>query len=180
MDSSQKQNIITCVGRWNDNRKNAKGLVKVFLSLKTEWKINLIGNGSSRLKNQIKKMNKEITISSYEKMSHPDIFETFSKTKIFFAPSISESFNLAAAEALYSGCSIVGGSLPSFVYFANAGTNGTLSNTTDAPLLKEALEKDIKKWEQGLYEVNKISSYWQKELSPEIIIPKITEIIKSI
>lgn len=175
-----KNDLITCIGRWDALQKNPKGLIQVLSKTKTNWKINLIGNGSINLANKIKKNNPDILINAQEKITHDEIFLILSKTKIFFAPSIYESFNLAAAEALCCGCSVVGGPIPSFQYFINDNFSGSISDDFDSNSLKLVLEKDIEKWDNGKYNPEEIAKYWRQELSEEKVSKQIIELIKSL
>lgn len=175
-----KADIITCIGRWNDLRKNAKGLVNILSSLKTSWQINLIGLDSLAMEKKIKINNPDLSLTTIEKLSHKEIFTTLEKTKILFVPSLSESFNLAAAEALCCGCSIVGGPLPSFKYFFDENKSGSLARDFKNASLKETLERDIVKWEAKKYEIQKISYNWQQKLNPKKVSEQIIDLIKSI
>lgn len=175
-----KENIITCIGRWDDKRKNATGLRRVFSTLKTDWQINLIGHGSNELMHKIKKDNSKLKLSADEQLPHHDIFKRLASSKIFFAPSVAESFNLAAAEALCCGCSFVGGPLPSFIYFANEGQSGSLAADFHSHALRLALENDINKWKQAEYQTEAIKTYWQQELSQVKISEQIINLIKSL
>ncbi len=172
-----KKNIITCIGRWNDKRKNATALINVLSVLKTDWQINIIGKGSRNLSKKILENNPKILLKIYEKISHKEVFEKLIETKIFFSPSISESFNLAAAEALCSGCSVVGGPLPSFVYFNNNGKSGTLAKDFSMISFEKSLKTDTNKWDKNLYQPLEIASYWQKELNTEKISKQIIDLI---
>jgi len=175
-----KKKVITSIGRWQDTRKNAPGLEQVLGTLKTTWQINLIGPGALSLKNKVKKNNPQLLLQAIENLSHLEIFECLAETKVFFAPSLAESFNLAAAEALCSGCSIVGGPLPSFQYFSQNNQFGTLAKDFKASSLKFALETDLKKWADNLYQPEQIATSWQKELSPEKVGQQIIELIKNL
>lgn len=180
LNINTKKNTITCIGRWDDTRKNAKTLIKVLTKLQTNWSVNLIGYGSLHIAKKIKKNNPKLILSTDEQLDHEKIFNKLSETKIFFAPSVSESFNLAAAEALCCGCSLVGGPLPSFQYFYNNNKTGSLSVNFTPESLLETLKIDLKKWDKNIYQPKQIAAYWQNELNLKKISQQIIELIKSL
>jgi glycosyltransferase involved in cell wall biosynthesis len=178
--NNEKENIITCIGRWDDNRKNSPALLRVLSNFHHDWKIIIIGKGANEIGKKIKKINNKIDIESSEKISHQEVINKLSQTKIFFSPSISESFNLSAAEALCCGCSLVGSPLPSFDYFIKNNFSGTLAEDLKAASFLKSLESDIEKWNNNLYQPSKIAEYWQYELSPNKIAKQIINLAQSL
>ena len=170
-----KTNTIICVGRWSDKRKNSKALINIFSKINQPWNIILIGENSKFLAKKIN--NKKININTFEKLSHDDVLQKMNNSKIFFSPSISESFNLAAAEALTCGCSFAGSPLPSFIFFINSGLSGQVAKSLSTKHLRNALYDEINKWESGKRSGDKISNFWTNELSPKNICKKIIEIL---
>ncbi|MDP3836954.1 MAG: glycosyltransferase [bacterium] len=179
-DITTKQNIITAIGRWDDTRKNATALVRTLSGLKCDWQIHLIGNGSEKLAAQILEKNPRTNIRSSEKKPHTEVFQDLAETKILFAPSVAESYNLAVAESLCCGCSFVGGPLTSFQYFSNNGFSGRLTSDLKTESFIEALYDEINKWNSEDYDPAIIASYWQKELSPSRISRIIIDIMASL
>lgn len=172
-----KENAIICLGRWNDKQKNKSILIKTLKAFKNPgWKIIIIGTGATH----IKKNGFQIDVETIEQVKHHLIFEYFKKSKIFFAPSKFESFNLAAAEALTCGCSLCGTPLESFRYFTDNGRFGSLASDFTLASIKSALKTDVEKWEQNLYNQDYTASYWQQELAPEKIAKQIENIIKQV
>ncbi len=179
IDTLNKENIITCIGRWDDARKNANGLYTVFSQIGTNWQINIIGKGSVILTERIKTANRNIQIKGIEKISHMEIFSQLSKTKILFLPSLTEASPLSASEALSCGCSVVGGPLASVEYFVNSGKSGSMAKNFNAQSLYEALNLDIKKWDTQ-YSPENIKTYWQSELDIKNVSGQILALIQHI
>lgn len=170
----KKQRAIVSIGRWDDERKNARGLVDCLAATANrEWLIRLVGSGSEKLKHELLYRSPDLRVEAYEFLNRPRLAEMLAGSMIFFAPSISESFNLAAAEAVCSGLTLAAKPLESFRYLAGEGLNGTLNED-----LGLALSSEITKWEQG--KASPDTGHWQEELSPENIAQKIERLINGL
>lgn len=173
----QKENKIVAIGRWRDKRKNGQALIKILSHLKSNWQIHLIGEASSDIEKDVLKVNKNLKIKASNKLTHTEVIDSLQSAKIIISPSVSESFNLAVAEALCAGCSVVGGPIPSFLYFIDENKFGTLSTDFNHSSLLSALEEDIEKWKMNAYDAKQISAHWKKELDQEVVIDKIIDMI---
>ena len=182
--TQKKENTIISIGRWNDKQKNKKGLLKVIAQYKTlDWKIILIGQGSDAIKNKIiesKKTSSNINIESFEKIEHKEIFKYLISSKIIFAPSNYESFNLAVAEALCCGCSLAGTPIESFYYFSQNKKFGSISKNFNSLEIKKTIEIEIDKWNKKEYSENYISEYWKKELNAKKVCQDIDKLLKNL
>lgn len=171
-----KEKLILCVGRWDDNQKNQKGLTKSLqLTNLNGWKIIILGNKSTNIKNKLAKYN--LNLEAIENVPHHMINNYFNKSSIFFSSSKYEGFNISAVEAVCCGCSLVGTPLECFQYFSQDGQFGTISKTFKPKDISEALETEISKWDNNLYNPEEMSKYWINELSPENIGEKIQNLI---
>ena len=176
---AKKENIIFCNGRWNDKQKNTSGLIKVLTRCNLgNWKIVIIGKNSSIIKEKLKTKNKNINIEAFENVEHKLIGEYLRKSKIIFAPSNHESFNLAVAESLCYGCSLAGTPLESFLYFSQNGKYGTISKNFKILEITKALINEIRKWDNNFYNPEEVSKYWRSQLSPEHIGRSIDTLLK--
>ena len=176
-----KENIIICIGRWNDQQKNRNGLISALekIDLK-DWKLIIIGQESLEIKKQLLKSKSALDIETFDNMSHDLVGAYLCRSKIFFAPSNFESFNLAAAEALCYGCSLAGTPLESFYYFTNNNQFGTLAKDFEVTEIAKALISEMAKWNNKRYNPLEISDYWCQELSPDNIGKQINSLIKKI
>jgi len=173
-----KENIIICIGRWDDKQKNRTGLIKSLNKTNLEnWRLVIIGSGASRVKSQLKSTQPQLSVEAIESLPHHSINEQLSKAKIFLAPSNHESFNLAAAEALCSGCSLAGTPLESFAYFSDQGRYGTLAVNFQATKISRALATEIGRWNRQEYNPQNTANYWREQLSPETIGQKIAALL---
>jgi glycosyltransferase involved in cell wall biosynthesis len=181
-DERKKSATIISVGRWTDRRKNGRGLAEALMLLTghSTWNIILIGQGSVRLKDKIHKKNPNLEISALENVPHQEICRYLNRAKIFLASSLSDSFNLAAAEALCCGCSLAGTPIESFYFFTADNQYGSIAADFSGPRLAEALEKEIKKWENDIYSSEDTAKYWQHKLSTAAIGEEIDRLIRSL
>jgi len=88
------------------------------------------------------------------------------ESEVFYSPSAFESFGIAAAEALCSGCSVVAGrsvSMASFEWFV-AENSGTLAAVDNAVGHLWALQRELGCWEQGLRHPAQIAALWSERL----------------
>ena len=142
------------------------------------WRLVIIGEESSKIKSLLKKSEPNIDIEAIEKIEHQLIGKYLEKSKIFFAPSNHESFNLAVAESLCFGCSLAGTPLESFFYFSDQERFGTIAKNFKIMEIKKALENEILKWDNNQYNSSEISKYWREQLSPEIVVKSIESLLK--
>lgn len=179
---NKKENTVISVGRWYDKRKNGAGIVKILSQLNDfpDWNFVLIGNGSARLKDKIGKKNKHISLVAFESLPHNELLSIFEKAKICLAPSICESFGIAAAEALGCGCSLVATPLESFDYLSNKSQFGTLAKNFSPDEIRRALVNDIKKWQHQAYNPADISHYIKTNLNPEAVGAEIEKVMETI
>jgi hypothetical protein len=95
------------------------------------------------------------------RIPHRDISGLYQKSKIFFMPSRFESFNIAAAEALCCGCSVVGANdVASVPFFASQASGTGACRLTKAHLL-DALSAEMEARSTGQRDPEKISSIWR-------------------
>ena len=171
-----KNNLITAIGRWDDRRKNASSLIAVLSQIRTDWEVKIIGQDGRALAQQIKKNNPTLKITGQEQIPHAQLLNILAPTKILFAPSLTESFNLAAAEALTRGATLCGGPLESFKYFARDNFSGCLATDFSSPALTQALEQSLKNWSNNQYSAEAIAQYWKSELGLSKICQQILNI----
>jgi len=88
------------------------------------------------------------------------------ESQVFYSPSAFESFGIAAAEALCSGCSVVAGrsvSMAGFEWFI-AENSGTLAAADDAAGHLQAVADELDLWEAGLRTPGAIAEVWNARL----------------
>jgi glycosyltransferase involved in cell wall biosynthesis len=170
----RKERRVFAVGRWDSHQKNARMCVRVlseFLKANPDYEADLIGPGDwvveSFRKNMPESVQRRITV--YGRMNNAEVRKHCARARIFFATSRSESFNIAAAEALSEGCTLVGGShIASFRHFVSRNS-GTLARRYTAKDLLAALWVEVEAWEQGARDPRQIVREWRMELAARAV-----------
>lgn len=170
--SARRNKQILCVGRWNAYPKNTLLLVKVLiqvLSSKIDYHAVLAGSGEDSVVTELNRMKCPSSVRSrihiLGVVAHDQILELCNQSRINFVSSRWESFNIAAAESLCMGCSVVGpahiASIRNFV----SKDSGTVAVTYSVRALSDALEMEIDAWETRLRDPIKIAAMWRNEVS---------------
>ena len=99
-------------------------------------------------------------------MNREELAALLRDSQIFYSPSAYESFGIAAAEALCSGCSVVAGRLvtmPSFEWFASE-KSGQLTDLDNTAGHVESLLAELDAWQNGERDAAEISQIWSQRL----------------
>jgi glycosyltransferase involved in cell wall biosynthesis len=171
----KKQNIVVSHGRWDDYKvKNTPVMAETiveFLKNRPEYKAVIFGSGIERVKELIagapQEVKDRIELSGY--IEHQKVKGILSNAKMLFVPSRWESFSIAAAEALCTGCSIVGTPAEALQYLSMQGFSGTTSATFEKDAILAALLEDALKWDNGDYEPEKTAAFWRAKLNRKTI-----------
>ncbi len=148
-----KENKIISVGRWEAHQKNFPLLMEAlgqFLAVHPDWSADIFGklpaDAGSRLAAQPDEVAKRITLAG--PVPHEELARHYGAARIFFMSSRHESFNIAAAEALCCGCSVVGQPGIASVHFFTGRKSGTTSSNYSAGALLDALSSEAESWRQ--------------------------------
>lgn len=167
----RKENIVVSYGRWDDFKyKNTQVMIRnvvEFLKERHDYRSIIFGTGTEKIKSLIEDTPKNVRdrISVLGSIEHKKVHDFLTNAKIFFLPSRSESFSIAAAEAICMGCSVVSTPLESLRYLSMEGFSGTVASTFDREAILAALLQDSIKWESGCYEPDKIATFWRAKLN---------------
>lgn len=180
-----KENIVVSNGRWDDFRvKNTQVMAETiveFLRNRLDYRAVIFGSGIETVKALIadtpQDVKDRIKISGY--VVHENVKGILRNANMLFVPSRWESFSIAAAEALCTGCSIVGTPAEALKYLAMQGFSGTVASTFDREALLAALLQDSIKWENGDYDPEKISAFWRTKLDRKIIAKNIENLARA-
>ena len=167
-----KQRRVVCVGRWDDPvQKRAWLMMKVFarlLRLDFEVTVAIAGQTTPELdhwRNALPGPQRE-RVRLLGKLDRAELAETLIHSRVFYSPSAFESFGIAAAEALCSGCSVVAErsvSMSAFEWFVSENS-GTLSDSKNPAAHALAIEEELKRWEAGERDAHGISEHWSTRL----------------
>jgi|SRR5665647_540471 len=181
----KKGNIAVAHGRWEDYRVKNTGLmvetVIAFLKQRQDFKFIIFGSGTDQVKNLLNSapqhVRDRIDVRGY--IEHRNVKDIVSNAKLLFVPSRWESFSIASAEALCSGCSIVGTPAEALRYLSMQGFSGTIAATFDKEAILAALVQDATKWDNGYYDPQKIAAFWRPKLDRKTIAKSIENLVKT-
>lgn len=149
-DYSKRDKLIISVGRIGAYQKNHELLLEALTQLKCigDWKILLIGpyEKSFRLKFDFF-LEQNPLFSNVVEMtgnkSRNELFNIYSKSRVFLMTSRHEGFSLALLEAAFMGCYIVSTDVGGATEVTDSGRLGTLIKQGDAKDLAQKLQQII-------------------------------------
>jgi glycosyltransferase involved in cell wall biosynthesis len=158
-----KENVIISVGRWDDAVKGwplLRDTARIFLRNNPGWTIKVIGKGAEDAGKALSYDFPERFLMM-GRLEHAEMKHHLQSAKIYFLPSHSETFNIAGAEALCCGCSVVGpAQIPSSAFFAGQAS-GTVGYLRTPNHMADALEAEACEWAGGNRSATLISKVWK-------------------
>lgn len=118
-------------------------------------------------------------VKLHGKLPHQELAKLLHQARVFYCPSAYESFNIAAAEAMCWGCSVVAADLPamaSFRWFVSQDS-GTLAAKDNADGHLDALRRELALWENSSRNPMVISDAWIDILHADKVALRIVKII---
>ncbi|MDA3838609.1 MAG: glycosyltransferase family 4 protein [Candidatus Delongbacteria bacterium] len=97
------------------NSKGVPWMLKAFLEIKDfNWKLNLVGSGSGKEKEECLKLAKELgnKVVIHGAVHQSDLATIMKRSHILILPSLYEGLPLVVLEALASGCRVIATDLP--------------------------------------------------------------------
>ena len=176
-----KEAGVVAVGRWDDTLdKNTSLFAAIIREMATRrWTVPLyvFGGGFEPWMEGLKKDlgDRANFVNVMGRVRHEELIARMKTTILNLCTSRSESFNLAAAEALCCGCSIVGPnrpSTPSFSYFISQNS-GTLAESYNAKGFVDALQHELMLWKSGRRSAESISAAWCERLHERNVVESI-------
>ena len=167
-----KRRQVACVGRWQDRvQKRQWLLMEVIESLvdsDAEVSVVITGTVTEELTAWHRDLDdtKRSRVHVRGRVDREELAEILAESQVFYSPSAFESFGIAAAEALCSGCSVVAGrsvSMAGFEWFISENS-GTLAEKNDHKGHARALLDELAAWQHGQRDADWISSAWCERL----------------
>jgi glycosyltransferase involved in cell wall biosynthesis len=178
-----KRRQVACVGRWQDvAQKRPWLLMEVIGSLVAgDERVSVViaGNVSPKLDRWHRSLSapQRDRVQLCGRVKRDELAAILRESQVFYSPSAFESFGIAAAEALCSGCSVVAGrsvSLASFEWFV-AENSGTLAAKDDSQSHASALRDELAAWQEGRREAQGISRLWCERLHADKVAGRILD-----
>lgn len=167
-----KERKIACIGRWKDSvQKRPRLLIDVIdrlLESDPLVAVEIAGVCHAEMESWHRSLDEERRkrVSLHGRIGREELAAMLRRCRVFYSPSAFESFGIAAAEALCSGCSIVAQrsvSMTSFDWFVSENS-GTLAASGGAGAHLDALTAELDAWDRGERDPMAISSIWSSRL----------------
>ena len=164
----QKRGQVACVGRWQDVLQKRPWLLMDVIGslLATDEKISVViaGNPTAELEtwHHFLPASQRDRVQLRGRVDRDELAEILAESQLFYSPSAFESFGIAAAEALCSGCSVVAGrsvSMAGFEWFVSENS-GKLAGTDDACGHLQTLRDELANWKHGDRDPARIAATW--------------------
>ena len=175
-----KKNVVVAVGRWDDAVKGWPLLLAIaqrFLAVQPDWKMVVIGGLPripEKLKEELHALRDRLILTG--PLDHAQLSAWNRQAKIYLLTSHCETFNIAAAEALCCGCSVVGPSqIASVSYFAGA-KSGTPSHLRTPDHMTDALIAEVDEWANQHRDPAKISALSLPHFDAEMVAKRYLEL----
>jgi glycosyltransferase involved in cell wall biosynthesis len=180
-----KRRQVACVGRWQDVvQKRPWLLVEVIDALVAgddNVSVVIVGEPTGELQSWCQSLDesrgRRVTLAG--RVDREKLAAILAESQVFYSSSAFESFGIAAAEALCSGCSVVAGrsvSMASFEWFVSE-ESGTLAVEDHAGGHLNALKNELRAWEDGLRDARKISEVWGYRVHADNVAKRVVEMM---
>ena len=182
-----KRRQVACVGRWQDVVQKRPWLLMETIGLLVAADDGVEVVIAGQVTSELEKWHRSLTddrrsrVRLLGRVDREELAGILRESQVFYSPSAYESFGIAAAEALCSGCSVVAGrsvSMASFEWFV-AEHSGTLSETDDAAGHMWTLERELTCWEQGGRVAREIAGVWGLRLHADRVAEQVLQLAVS-
>ena len=184
--SGTKRRQVACVGRWQDVVQKRPWLLMEVLGLLVTADLGVSVVIAGQVTPALDAWHRSLTANQRERVQIRGCVERdglagiLQDSQVLYSPSAYESFGIAAAEALCSGCSVVAGrsvSLASFEWFVGENS-GTLAAEDNAAGHLLALQEELELWERGQRSPQRIAGIWCERLHAERVAAKVLAMLK--
>ncbi len=149
--ADQKENLVIAVARWDEAFKGwplLLDLAESFLRIRPDWKFVVAGNLPPHDQGALaRRLGDRFTLAGH--VDHEQLSTLYRKAKIYLLTSYSESFNIAAAEALCCGCAVVGPAQTASVNYFTSWKSGTTACVRSPRHMTDALVAESDEWDRG-------------------------------
>lgn len=174
-DGGAKRRQVVCVGRWGDEvQKRPRLLMDVIgglLEADRAVVVVIAGEAAPAMELWHNSLDeaRRARVRLVGRMDRTGLAGLLGESQVFYSSSAYESFGIAAAEALCSGCSVVAGrsvAMASFEWFV-AENSGDLATDDRAGGHVRALLDELACWERGARDPAGIARIWGGRLHAE-------------
>lgn len=169
-----KHPVILAAGRWESPFKDASKLIRVLgitLANEPTASARIFGSGAELLHRELARLpdasRARVTVAG--PVAHLDLVPAMQQAQVILCTSRTESFHLASAEGLCSGCSVVGpAEIPSMHWFTSE-QSGTLAADRSDVRLAGAVGLELVAWCAGQRDPVRISAAWRRRFTARAV-----------
>jgi glycosyltransferase involved in cell wall biosynthesis len=182
---NQKRERVVCVGRWSDETQKRTRLMMTVLErllIEEPVEVEIAGTSTDGLAAWHNALPAELRdrVKIRGRLGRNELAELYLHARILYSSSAFESFGIAAAEALCSGCTVVAArlvSMGSFDWFTRGG-GGTLADVDNLSGHVEALRQELAKWRRAERDPIAISGLWGPLLHERAVAERVVSLIR--
>lgn len=183
-DGRVKRRLVACVGRWQDGVQKRPWLLMETIGALVAGDERVVVVIAGQATRELEHWHRHLTENLRERVQlrgrvdRDELAGILRDSQVFYSPSAFESFGIAAAEALCSGCSVVAGrsvSMTSFEWFV-ADNSGTLAAGDDAAGHLAAVTHELSLWERGMRDPEGIARVWGERLHAGRVAARVLEL----
>ncbi len=178
---------VACVGRWQDVVQKRPWLlmevIEMLIGSDEAVSVVIAGTATRELTAWHHAMDETMRsrVQLRGRLGRDELAVILAESQVFYSPSAFESFGIAAAEALCSGCSVVAGrsvSMASFEWFVEKNSGSlSLADTADGHL--RALRSELNAWDTGLRNPHEISTIWSARLHADSLAAEVAKMARN-
>lgn len=174
---------VVCVGRWQDVVQKRPwllmGVIGSLVATDERVVVVIVGTVTPELEAWQRGLatDQRDRVQLRGRVDREGLAVILQESQVFYSPSAYESFGIAAAEALCSGCSVVAGrsnSMAGFEWFVSENS-GLLAVADDAKGHVQALKDELESWGRGQRNPKDISDIWCDRLHAERVAARVLE-----
>jgi len=162
-----RQRMLIAVGRWDDEKVKGTDLllatVEELVERDPQLLIEIYGTCAAKMGAWHQRLAPaaRVRVRLVGVVANSELRLAMQRARISLCTSLGESFHIASAEALCSGCSVVGPDVPEIpsMQWFTSGPYGTLGPRT-ARGLSSAVLVELKAWDDGERDAPAISKHW--------------------
>ena len=180
----EKENIILCVGRWDDKFQKRPELLmstlEHFYADGATAETRIYGTITDELRVWHAGLPIEVAarIKLLGYLQNSLLWREYDRAKLLLCTSRFESSHIVSAEALCCGCSVVTPPLHKGlrdVIWYTSRDSGTVAREDTAPALAEALQQELEHWASGYRNPRAIVENWKPYFPADKVFNKIFE-----
>jgi glycosyltransferase involved in cell wall biosynthesis len=176
---ADRQESVTCIGRWEDSQKNAPMLaraIEIHLSRQPQTTFNLIGGeGPQGVFTSLARKYPQVHYLGVRRPA--EVRQTLASSRVLLSASRWEGAPLVANEALAMGATVVGTPIPAIIDVVSQGDYGTVARRHSASALAAALSSELAAWEAGRRNPVASAAFWRPQFSADGVVSRLVELL---